>query len=172
MDINGLKKADLSNVLEIQCGEKVYHDVFNLVDANFENTKLYFKGVPVNKYGSILSEDIKLLKKQFAEETNFYDSIVKNLKNEAIKLNERLTKLRDNQNVNNDYIATLKSLRETLDLISRYDWELKFSEYQVKDDNDNFINQVSIWEQNHDNQIRNHKYWNTYGKAIKVPNML
>ena len=103
----------------------------------------------------------KTLQKYIPEiEENFYDSIVSNLKKEAMKLNERLTKLRENQNVNNDYIANLKSLRETLDLISKYDWQLMYSEYDTKhNENDEWHKHVSVWEQNHENQIRNHKVW-------------
>ena len=56
----------------------------------------------------------------------------------------------------NLYISTLKSLRETLDLINKYDWKLMYSEYGLTQDQQ----QVSVWEQNHDNQIRNHKVWN------------
>lgn len=90
---------------------------------------------------------------------NFYDGIVKNLKEEAKQLNENLTKIRtgklksrdDNMNY---YISTLKSLRETLDLISKYDWKLHYSEYE-----NNGEKQVAVWEQDHSNNIRNHKFW-------------
>lgn len=92
-------------------------------------------------------------------ENKFYDEIIKNLRQEAEKLNQKLSKLRDNHDMNL-YISTLKSLRETLDLIHKYDWQLMYSEYCVFDDNDNKIKQVSVWEKNHDNEIRNHKFWN------------
>ena len=62
--------------------------------------------------------------------SEFYSEIVENLKKEAEHLNKRLEKARDNQNMN-DYIATLKSLRETLNLVQQYDWQLKYSEYGV-----------------------------------------
>ena len=90
---------------------------------------------------------------------NFYEEIVKNLKLEANKLSNKITKLNDKHDMNL-YIACIKSLKETLDLISRYDWKLIYSEYTVKGDSDNDVKQVSVWEQNHDNQIRNHKIWN------------
>jgi len=113
-------------------------------------------------------------------EVNFYDGIVKNLKKEAVKLNDKLAKIRESlssinsfqssQSRSNDmnlYISTLKSLRETLDLISKYDWKLMYSEYEIlvsNKDSDrgklgNEVKQVSVWEQNHDNQIKNHKIW-------------
>jgi len=65
------------------------------------------------------------------KEINFYDGIVSNLKQEAKHLNDRLTKFRNNNEMNG-YIATLKSLRETLDLIKKYDWQLMYSEYGVE----------------------------------------
>lgn len=125
---------------------------------------------------SILEED-----ENTKNEVNFYDSIITNLKKEASELNKKLSKIRDTGNDMNNYISTLKSLRETLDLISKYDWRFEYSEYKVKDDSDNWIKQISVWEQNHDNQIRNHKFWNvisdicestastgsTIGKAFK-----
>ena len=96
-------------------------------------------------------------------DTNFYDGIVTRLKQEAKILNERLVKIRSNQNSNtmNDYISTLKSLRETLDLISRYDWKTHYSEYKTQHGAfSEEIKQVAVWEQNHDAQTRNHKIWN------------
>lgn len=96
------------------------------------------------------------------ENTNFYDEIVKNLKEEAKKLNEKLSKLRDNHDMNG-YISTLKSLRETLDLIHKYDWQLYYSEYGVESDNvdSGYAIEIAVWEQNHEGQIRNHKTWRT-----------
>jgi hypothetical protein len=128
----------------------------------------------------------------------FYDLIVNNLKQEAKHLNSKLMKLRDNHDMNN-YISTLKSLRETLDLIKKYDWQLYYSEYGVCKDkyniskyeykeiiknceyrkndgsckkyncecnddkcyDDILVTEIAVWEQNHDNQIRNHKVWKT-----------
>jgi hypothetical protein len=94
------------------------------------------------------------------ENKNFYDEIVKSLKEESGKLNKKLTTINNNNGDYNSYIAILKSLRETLDLIHKYDWHLSYSEYYVLDDNDKQIKQISIWEQNYDNDIRNHKFWN------------
>ena len=109
-------------------------------------------------------------------EVNFYDGIVKNLKKEAVKLNDKLAKIRESlssinssqssQSRSNDmnlYISTLKSLRDTLDLISKYDWKLMYSEYETDSGcaiKKPLVKQVSVWEQNHDNQIKNHKIWN------------
>ena len=50
----------------------------------------------------------------------------------AIELNRKLEKIRkgctDDKGMNL-YISTLKSLRETLNLIKEYDWQLMYSEY-------------------------------------------
>lgn len=87
------------------------------------------------------------------EDNNFYGSIVKNLKQEAQKLNKLLETCRNNYDMN-IYIATLKSLRETLDLVHKYDWQLMYSEYKTND-----VKQIAVWEQNHEGEIRNHKTW-------------
>ena len=101
------------------------------------------------------------------KETNFYENIIKNLKNEAEKLNSKLEKIRDNYDMNL-YIATLKSLKEILNLIKEYDWKLMYSEYGIPDDDGIEIKkQVSVWEQDHSNNIRNHKVWD-----IKIDNMI
>jgi hypothetical protein len=93
-------------------------------------------------------------------EDNFYDSIVSNLKNEAVKLNKKLIDLRESNKDMNLYISTLKSLRETLDLINKYDWQLMYSTYGLKEEDSEKRNRViSVWEQNHDYQIRNHRIW-------------
>lgn len=93
----------------------------------------------------------ELRKKANAE--NFYDLIVENLKKEAKHLNEKLEKVRNNQDMNN-YLATLKSIKETLRLIEEYDWTLKYSEYKTGNEP-----QIAVWEQNHEGQIRNYKIW-------------
>jgi hypothetical protein len=92
-------------------------------------------------------------------EINFYDGIIKTLKEETEKLSLILTNATTRGDMNL-YIGTVKALRETLNLISIYDWKLDYSEYEVLDDNNNTVKQISIWEKNHDNQIRNHKFWN------------
>ena len=64
---------------------------------------------------------------------NFYEDIVKNLKEEANKLSKKIT-IASNNNEMNLYIASIKSLRDTLDLISKYDWQLTYSEYTLGND--------------------------------------
>lgn len=89
---------------------------------------------------------------------NFYDSIIKTLRQEALNLNERLHCVRKINDMNN-YIATLKSLKQTLELIREYDWKLMYSEYTTDVDGKE-VKQIAVWQQNHDNSIKNHKVWN------------
>jgi len=95
------------------------------------------------------------------KEVNFYDDIVANLQKEAKILNKGLEFYRTKSDMNL-YISTLKSLRETLELIAKYDWKLMYSQYSTPIDG-NLTKQIAVWEQNHDNQIRNYKVWNTSG---------
>ena len=91
---------------------------------------------------------------------NYFNGIVRTLKDEAIELNRKLEKIRkgctDDKGMNL-YISTLKSLRETLNLIKEYDWQLMYSKYRTKNEDGEWINQVSVWEQDSQNNIRNHK---------------
>jgi glycerol kinase len=95
----------------------------------------------------------------------FYDEIVKNLKEEAKKLNKKLTTISNNNGDYNTYIAILKSLRETLNLINEYDWQLHYSEYETIGENNSRTKQVAVWKQNSDNQIKNHIVWNIEQKV-------
>ena len=88
---------------------------------------------------------------------NYIDSIVKTLKSEANELNKNLIKYRQNKDMNL-YISTLKSLRETMNLIHEYDWQPQSSKYKVDDKTDSESHyEFATWEQNSDNEIRNHK---------------
>jgi len=136
---------------------------------------LYMKNISFPQYVHLRWKDSILYNEENKKaEINFYDDIVLNLKNEAIKLNKKLTTIRENlgsenssQSRSNDmnlYISTLKSLRETLDLINKYDWKLMYSEYETSEEAGRPtkppVKQIAVWEQNHDNQIKNHKVWN------------
>lgn len=101
------------------------------------------------------------------KDDNFYDSIINNLKKEANKLSNRLTKLSDSQNTSNDYIATIKALKETLELINKYDWQLQYNISQYKEWTTNEdTTKILIWEQNHENQVRNNKSWTIKTKDL------
>lgn len=109
--------------------------------------------------------------------SEFYGNIVENLKLEAKHLNDKLLYCRNKDDMNG-YIATLRSLKDTLDLIKKYDWQLMYSEYGVerikpdetllddlikkhKNEESRFLTEIAVWEQNHEGQIRNHKIWTT-----------
>jgi len=180
MRIENLKNCNLNGVVEIKCSESFYSKLNGypnaVVKGNNGNYNLYYKGAPVFIDKSIrILEECNLVYENNIQ-VNFYDGIVKNLKKEAVKLNDKLAKIRESlssinssqssQSRSNDmnlYISTLKSLRDTLDLISKYDWRLMYSEYETDSGcaiKKPLVKQVSVWEQNHDNQIRNHKVWN------------
>lgn len=97
--------------------------------------------------------------------TSFYDEIVKNLKEEAKKLNGKLV-IATNRDDMQLYIAAIKSLRETLELIHKYDWQLMYSTYSTTVD-DKEERYVAVWEQNHDMQIRNHRVWKVIEEIIE-----
>lgn len=60
-------------------------------------------------------------------------------------------------------IDTLRLLKDTLSLIKEYDWHLEYSE-----DGQGFYKKVSVWEQNHDGEIRNQKTWNVGNNVIYI----
>lgn len=60
-------------------------------------------------------------------------------------------------------IDTLRLLKDTLSLIKEYDWHLEYSE-----DGQGFHKKVSVWEQNHDGEIRNQKTWNTCDTVMYI----
>lgn len=55
----------------------------------------------------------------------------------------------------NKTLNEIKVVKEIFALLDTYDWKLMHSEYATENSN-----QVAIWEQNGDGQIRNHKVFN------------
>ena len=103
------------------------------------------------------NKEIKNENKKTETMSNYFDSIVKDLKNEANELHKNLVRYRQNKDMNL-YISTLKSLRDVMNLIHEYDWQPQFSKYRVNDKEDSGSHyEVATWEQNSDNEIRNHK---------------
>jgi len=137
------------------------YNLWNVIKSNGD-TKIYeyMDRINLPQYKNLTWKDSVLEEDKESKEVNFYDDIVNNLKQEAKHLNNRLTRFRDNNEMQS-YIATLKSLRETLDLIKKYDWNLMYSEYGVENINNQLVTEIAVWEQNHDMQIRNHKVWRT-----------
>ena len=89
---------------------------------------------------------------------NIYEETVKTLKQNALLLQEKFHRLQNSHDIKAS-IDCLRLLKDTLSLIKEYDWHLEYSEYEV--DNDK---QISIWEQNHCGDIRNHKIWDVTNK--------
>jgi len=184
-------------------------------DISENSCGLYMKNISLPQFSRLRWKDSQF--ENEVEETNFYDNIVKSLKDDANKLNDKLSKAISMQDMNL-YISTIKSLRDTLDLISKYDWKLMYSEYTTceydksneldklncklailtddihialacdKDvtdlmlqkntlqdlikgkENEITIKQIAVWEQNHENQIRNHKIWNVVSTNVESEN--
>jgi hypothetical protein len=92
---------------------------------------------------------------------NYYEGIVKNLKRDAESLSKGLKNILENNSGDiNKYIGMTKALKETLSLIKEFDWQLKYSQYETSEsDGTNKHFEVAIWEQNSQNEIRNHQHF-------------
>jgi len=130
MNIDNFRGRDLKNVIKIVCDQKFFEELVDLPNMILKNHTYYYKGIPIYLDENLKYKTCELL---YKNDNNFYDDIIKNLKKEANHLNDRLTRFRNNNEMNN-YIVTLKSLRETLDLIKKYDWQLIYSEYGIEND--------------------------------------
>jgi len=168
-------ERELANSGSIETTFKKYNipfitELWNEISESYKGNNTipqYMKALCLPQYINLKWKDTNWFKDDSKEEINFYDEIIISLRKEAKKLNDKLV-IATKENNMNLYISTIKSLRDTLDLISKYDWRLMYSEYNTLLSNKDFdrgklgneIKQISIWEQNHDNQIRNHKVWN------------
>lgn len=85
---------------------------------------------------------------------NIFNETVKTLTNDAMSLQQKFHKLQEDNNIKGS-IDCLRLLKDTLSLIKEYDWHLEYSEYKVDG-----RKQISVWEQNHCGDIKNHKIWN------------
>ena len=154
----------------LECLEK-YNIPFikKMWDISENNCGLYLKNITLPQFSKLRWKDSQFENEPELEETNVYQEIVGCLKKEAKKLSGRLV-LYNNQGEMNQYISTIKSLKETLDLINKYNWKLTYSEYDISEESGRptkpLTKQVSVWEQNHENQIRNHKVWNVVESII------
>lgn len=93
---------------------------------------------------------------------NVFEETVNTLIKDAKKLNDMYNRCLDND----DYrkaIDTLRLLKDNLSLIKEYDWHLEYSENE-----DDIHKEVSVWEQNHDGDIRNQKTWNVRNNIIYI----
>lgn len=85
---------------------------------------------------------------------NIFNETVKTLTEDAMSLQQKFHKLQEENNIKGS-IDCLRLLKDTLSLIKEYDWHLEYSEYKADG-----RKQVSVWEQNHCGDIKNHKVWN------------
>lgn len=96
------------------------------------------------------------------ETKNVFQETVDTLIEDAKKLN----KAYDTWVEQGDYkksIDTLRLLKDTLSLIKEYDWHLEYSEYETDNQKE-----ITVWEQNHDGEIRNQKTWNIENNVIYI----
>lgn len=98
------------------------------------------------------------------ENKNVFNETVETLTKDVKSLTERYCRLL-NQGDSKSAIDTLRLLKDTLSLIKEYDWHLEYSEYKTDGQK-----QVSVWEQNHCGDIRNHKIWDVSNKKNGMKN--
>lgn len=87
---------------------------------------------------------------------SFNDEMVENLKTEAKDIMNKLPNIRE-QHLGS-YKNLINILRDLARLIDDYGWKFMYSEHKTMYGDE--IPQLSIWEQNSDGQIRNHKVFN------------
>lgn len=94
------------------------------------------------------------VKGSLSECVSFINKDIEGIKNNIIKaLDEGNASAHD---------RWLKNLREALSVKKEYDWQLMYSEYET----DNH-KEVSIWEQDSECNIRNHKTWKIVDEEIE-----
>ena len=88
----------------------------------------------------------------------FMTEVVENLKIEIRSLNDRLKECRRKGDFST-YKMLINCYRDTMGIIEKYDFQTKFSEYNSTGENGKFSKMVSVWEQNSEGTVRNHKVW-------------
>jgi len=166
-EVKYFKGKDLKNVIKIVCDKIFFNELVDFPNIIMKNNTYCYKGIPIFIDDNLKYNTYELV---YKSNDNFYDGIVNNLKQEAKHLNDKISIFRSKHDIQNCIVA-LKALRETLDLIKKYDWTLMYSEYGVENTNNQLVTEIAVWEQNHDGQIKNHKFWRTdieYKKFITV----
>lgn len=87
------------------------------------------------------------------ENKNVFEETVVTLIEDAKKLQAKLSKCQETNNFT-EALSCMRLLKDTLSLIKDYDWVLKYSEYETDEHKE-----ISVWEQNHCGEIKNHKKW-------------
>jgi len=109
---------------------------------------------------SLNADQIPRVMLKIKNDNNFYDGIVSNLKQEARYLNDILGSYMSKGNMNG-YIATLKSLKEVLNLISNYNWKTVMSEkiLDINLEKNEMTVEIAIWQENCEGLKQNYKSW-------------
>jgi len=105
-------------------------------------------------------DELLAIQKETNSNINIYDEIVKFLKFDVQVLQKKLIKAQESDDFRKS-IDIMRNLKDTLELIQKYDWQLMYSAYGSKDDaaEKDFHKEVTVWEQNTEGNIRNHKVW-------------
>ncbi len=150
-----------------------YDNVYSQDDLYIRNKKIFIdESVNIKKVKDEMNCEILggyYINTNNNEDLTFNEEVVINFKKEAKELNKSLRKARDENNYSM-YKNLINSYRDVVKMIQDLDWQLKYSEYRLDDENGQ--KQVAIWEQNGDGQIRKHKIWNIKDKndnKIKLP---
>lgn len=162
-------KMLFKNLEEYDLYKNSMKDVFSR-DVKFtENHDLLTKRITYNwtlavgskrLAGEAIFEDNLDTKKDEPTDKSFIEKRISNLKKEAELLDNKIAAMNTREDFGT-YKNLIQVYSEILRLIERYDWELKYSEYTT-----GYDRQVAIWEQNGDENIRNHKVWNVVPDVI------
>lgn len=100
--------------------------------------------------------DAMLIKLAECTNTDFSFEVVKNLKAEIKSLNGILKSKRESTDFGT-YKNIINAYSEVLRLIDKYEWKQMCSVYKIPNANGSgeFVDMISIWEQNSEGQIRN-----------------
>lgn len=82
------------------------------------------------------------------------EDLIKFLEYDCKKLQRKMEIALESSDIGT-YKNLMRALSDASDLIRKNEWKLKFSEYETDGHKE-----VSVWEQNYDGEIRNHKKWN------------
>jgi len=113
-------------------------------------------------------EDYDNVSKTNEELSNLKNNLLKFVFGNQSSIETVVDKLKFRLNRFNEYAGSdenrafneIKMVKEILNLLEMYDWKLMYSNYGTTDNEGNWIKQVSVWEQNGEGLIRNHKVWN------------
>ena len=131
------------------------------INNSFDNhIGMYFRQVfCLPQYAKLRFKDSDLIINSDTSNTvdSFNENVVKFLKQEAKMLEDKISNLlkEESDRQVNTYKNLIRAYEDVVKLVKMYDWQLKYSVYRTDDKK-----QISIWEQNSDNLIRDYKCWN------------